>query len=79
MACDRLFADALTVGQLGPTLESLLEQARAERRIRRDISAQDLLYAVALLWVPVPGEDVEDSSRMVNLLVDGLRCGAECA
>ncbi len=65
--------------RLGPALESLLEPARAAGQIRRDISAQDLLYAVALLCIPVPGEGVEYSSRMVNLLVDGLRCGAQSA
>lgn len=38
-----------------------------------DISAKDLLHAVAHLCQPVPGEGVAYSQRMVALLVDGLR------
>jgi AcrR family transcriptional regulator len=41
-----------------------------------DISAEDLLYAVANLCLPVPGGGVSYSQRMVALLMDGLRCRA---
>jgi AcrR family transcriptional regulator len=62
--------------RLGPALESLLEAAAASGEIRADISAKDLLDAVANLSQPVAGEGVSYSQRMVALLVDGLRYGA---
>lgn len=42
-----------------------------------DISASDLLHAIALLCLPVPGEGLAYSQRMVAVLIDGLRHGAE--
>jgi AcrR family transcriptional regulator len=62
--------------RLGPALGSLLEAATASGEIRAGISAKDILHAVANLCVPVPGEGVAYSQRMVALLIDGLRCGA---
>ncbi|MGH3641941.1 MAG: TetR/AcrR family transcriptional regulator [Mycobacterium sp.] len=62
--------------RLGPTLASLLEAAAACGEIRSDIGSRELLYAVAKLCLPVEGEGVDDSRRMVALLVDGLRHGA---
>ena len=62
--------------RLGPALGSLLDAATASGEMRPDISAQDILYAVANLCVPVPGEGVAYSQRMVALLIDGLRYGA---
>ncbi|HEY6891469.1 MAG TPA: hypothetical protein VI300_26925, partial [Solirubrobacter sp.] len=59
--------------RLGPVLDTLLEAAKAGGEIRADISARDLLSAVALLCHPVPGEGPEYSQRMVALLMDGLR------
>ncbi|PRX50091.1 TetR family transcriptional regulator [Prauserella shujinwangii] len=63
--------------RLGPTLATLLEAAAASGAIRADISAKDLLYAVANLCVPVAGQGAEYSQRMVALLIDGLRYGAD--
>ncbi|TMR08399.1 TetR/AcrR family transcriptional regulator [Nonomuraea turkmeniaca] len=63
--------------RLGPALESLLEAATASGEIRTDISPKDLLYAVAHLCLPVPDEGVTYSRRMVALLIDGLRYGAD--
>src|SRR6202000_1348254 len=63
--------------RLAPTLGSLLAGARDRGEIRADISPQDLLYAVAQLCMPVPGETVAYSRRMVALLVDGLRYGGD--
>jgi AcrR family transcriptional regulator len=63
--------------RLGPALGSLLETAAAAGDIRADISAEDLLHALAHLCQPPPGEGVGYSRRMVTLLVDGLRYGAE--
>jgi AcrR family transcriptional regulator len=62
--------------RLGPTLASLLEAAASCGEIRSDIGSRELLYAVAKLCLPVEGEGVDDSQRMVALLVDGLRHGA---
>jgi AcrR family transcriptional regulator len=62
--------------RLGPALGSLLEAATASGEIRAGISPRDLLHAVANLCLPVPGEGVAYSQRMVALLVDGLRYGA---
>lgn len=63
--------------RLGPTLGSLLEAATATGEIRADISAKDLLHAVAHLCQPVADEGLAYSQRMIALLVDGLRYGAD--
>jgi AcrR family transcriptional regulator len=62
--------------RLGPALGSLLEAAIASGDIRAGISPEDLLYAVAKLCTPAPGEGADYSQRMVALLIDGLRYGA---
>jgi AcrR family transcriptional regulator len=62
--------------RLGPALGTLLEAAAASGEIRADVSAKDLLDAVANLSQPVTDEGVSYSQRMVALLVDGLRYGA---
>jgi len=59
--------------KLGPTLTALLEAAAAGGEVRDDVSAQDLLYAIANLCMPVPGQGPEFNQRMVALLIDGLR------
>ena len=58
--------------RLEPALASLLEAAIASSEIRADISARDLLHAVASLCMPIPGEGPDYSQRMVALLIDGL-------
>jgi len=63
--------------RLVPALASLLEAAVASGDIRSGISARDLLHAVANLCMPVPDEGPAYSQRMVALLVDGLRYGAD--
>ena len=63
--------------RLGPTLGSLLDAATASGEIRADISPKDLLYAVATLCQPAADEGVAYSQRMVALLIDGLRYGAD--
>jgi AcrR family transcriptional regulator len=62
--------------RLEPTLGSLLEAAAASGEIRADITPRYLLYAVANLSLPVAGEGVAYSQRMVAILIDGLRYGA---
>jgi AcrR family transcriptional regulator len=61
--------------RLGPTLSALLDAAAADGAIRGDIGAEDLLYAVAQLYQPVPGRGPEHNRRIVGVLVDGLRWG----
>ena len=63
--------------KLTPTLTALLDAAAAGGATRDDISARDLLLAIAQLCLPVPGEDPEHSRRMVDLLIDGLRNGPQ--
>jgi AcrR family transcriptional regulator len=59
--------------RLEPVLGALLAAASATGEIRADVSAKDLLHAVALLCQPVRGEDIEYNQRMVAVLADGLR------
>lgn len=63
--------------RFGPTLGSLLEAAVASGEIRADISPEDILYAVADLCRPAADDGAAYSQRMVALLIDGLRYGAE--
>jgi AcrR family transcriptional regulator len=63
--------------RLEPALGSLLDAAAVTGEIRADISARDLLHAVALLCMPVSDEGIAYSQRMVALLIDGLRYGAD--
>jgi AcrR family transcriptional regulator len=55
-------------------LEVLLEAARAAGDVRATISAEELLYAVATLChTPVGDQSLEQSRRLVSILVNGLR------
>jgi hypothetical protein len=58
---------AYFLDRLGPALASLLDAAAARGEIRPDVSARELLYAVALLCIPVPGEAAEYNLRMVAI------------
>jgi AcrR family transcriptional regulator len=62
--------------RLEPALGSLLDAAAAAGESRADVSAGDLLRAVALLCMPASDEGIAYSRRMVALLIDGLRCPA---
>jgi AcrR family transcriptional regulator len=59
--------------RLEPVLGALLDAAVATGEVRADVSAKELLYAVALLCQPVPGADLAYNQRMVAILADGLR------
>lgn len=59
--------------RMEPVLGALLEAAIATGEIRVDVTAKDLLHAVALLCQTVPGEELAYNQRMVAVLVDGLR------
>lgn len=63
--------------RVGPVLAGLLDAAETDGAIRSDITAEDLLHAIAHLCTPVPGREPAYSRRMVHLLMDGLRCGAQ--
>lgn len=65
--------------RLEPTLGSLLKAAIAGGSIRADISPRDVLYAVGSLCHTMADEGAAFSQRMVALLVDGLRYGAEAS
>ena len=65
--------------RLESTLGSLLEAAAARGEVRADVTPRYLLYAVANLCLPVPGEGLAYSQRMVALLIDGLRYGADAS
>jgi AcrR family transcriptional regulator len=63
--------------QLGPALQALLDGAAAAGEIRSGLDPVDLLAAFAKLCVPPPGtDDTARANRMVALLIDGLRYGA---
>jgi len=63
--------------RLAPALGSLLEAATATGESRADISARDLLPAIALLCRPVAGQGLAYNQRMVAVLIDGLRPGRQ--
>jgi AcrR family transcriptional regulator len=64
---------AYLLEQLGPVLGPLLDAARATGEIRAEVSADDLLRAVAHLCHRAPGEGPDYSRRMIAVLVQGLR------
>ncbi|WP_305785208.1 TetR/AcrR family transcriptional regulator [Symbioplanes lichenis] len=59
--------------KLAPALGSLLDAATAAGEIQAGVTPRDLLYAVAKLGAPLPGEEPGYGRRMVALLVGGLR------
>lgn len=62
---------------LTPALKNLLDAARAAGEIRTNVDAGELLLAAARLATPASEGDVAQARRMVGLLVDGLRYGAQ--
>ena len=70
---------AYFIGRLGPTLRALLDTAATAGEIRPDIDAEELLIAVSRLSTPGSAGDGDQSQRMVSILIDGLRYGAEKA
>jgi AcrR family transcriptional regulator len=59
--------------RFGPALTSLLEAASASGDIRSTIGTDELLFAVARLCRPMGEPDIDQSRRMVTILVNGLR------
>ena len=65
--------------RLRPALRTLLAAAEAAGEIRTDVQADDLLHAVASLCMPAQTDGPGSADRMVALLTDGLRFGANPA
>jgi AcrR family transcriptional regulator len=63
--------------RLRPALGSLLDSAAAAGAIRADVDPNDLLRAVANLCLPAADDRSGHAQRMVDLLIDGLRYGAD--
>ena len=62
--------------RLRPALRTLLERAVADGEVRADVDADDILSAVASLCMSARDDRPGHAPRMVALLVDGLRHGA---
>jgi AcrR family transcriptional regulator len=59
--------------KVGPALTALLDRAVAAGVARDDVSAPDVLYAIANLCTPVPdGSAAYHPQLMVGVLIDGL-------
>ncbi|GDY32383.1 hypothetical protein GTS_40160 [Gandjariella thermophila] len=61
---------------LRPALASLLESAAAAGEVRADVDPNELLHAVANLCRP-DDDRSGHAGRMVDVLIDGLRYGAD--
>ena len=62
--------------RLRPALRTLLEAAAAVGEARADVEPNELLGAVASLCMQAHADRPDHARRMVALLVDGLRYGA---
>jgi AcrR family transcriptional regulator len=65
--------------RLRPALRTLLKTAAAAGGVRADVDADELLGAVASLCMSSHNDAPGRAERMVALLVDGLRHGAEAS
>jgi AcrR family transcriptional regulator len=61
--------------RLEPALGELLDAARSAGAMRSDVGAKDVIFAVALLCHPVPGEGLDYNQRVVAVFLDGLGLG----
>lgn len=64
------------MGQLAPAFGELLERAVEAGQVRGDVSAAEILTALALVCQPVPGTEADFGPRMAALLLSGLKPGA---
>ena len=62
--------------RLQPALQGLLDKAAAAGEARDDVDVEELLFAVAGLCMSAQDSKPDHAARMVALLVDGLRYGA---
>jgi hypothetical protein len=59
--------------RFGPALTPLLRAASDADEIHTDVSADELLYAVARLCRPIGDGGPDQGHRLVGLLINGLR------
>lgn len=64
-------------GRLQPMLEKLLDRAVASGEVRAGVKPDDLLWAISSLCVSAYDSQADYTRRMVALLADGLRYGAQ--
>jgi AcrR family transcriptional regulator len=58
--------------RLEPALRTLLARAIESGDARADVTAREVLTAIALICQPVPGEPASFNQRMARVFVDGL-------
>ena len=63
--------------RLGGALRKLLDEAIAVKAIRSDVKAEELFWTVATMCRGPYGEKPAYAGKMVDVLIDGLRYGAE--
>jgi AcrR family transcriptional regulator len=63
--------------RMEPALRTLLKGAASAGEVRSDVSAEELLGAVSSLGMHAYQQGPKHARRMVSLLVDGLRYGAD--
>ncbi|HZZ49739.1 MAG TPA: TetR/AcrR family transcriptional regulator [Pseudonocardia sp.] len=69
---------AQTYQQMVEALTTLLHAGAADGTIREDVEAADVLRALSGVWMVADSPDArEQAERLLNLLMDGLRYGAE--
>jgi AcrR family transcriptional regulator len=65
-----------TRGRLLATIERFLEDGRRTGRIRADVDGEDVLRAMSAAWyLPESDRWAADATRLLGLLIDGLRFG----
>lgn len=62
--------------RLRPAFQTLFDAAISAGEIRSDVTASDILHAVASLCMSTYESGPDHARRMVDLLVDGLRFGS---
>jgi AcrR family transcriptional regulator len=73
-----LYADARL--QMVGAITMLLDAAEQAGSIRADVEPEDVLRVMSGIWLVADGEDwSERAGRLLSLLMDGLRYGAERA
>jgi AcrR family transcriptional regulator len=65
------------LSRLTPALQGLLDAAAAAGTIRTDVDARELLLAGMRVAAPASDGDIAQARRMVALMVDGVRFGAD--
>jgi hypothetical protein len=58
--------------RLEPSLQALLARAADGGHVRDDVTAREVLTAIALICQPVPGEPPSFNQRMAEVFMEGL-------